>query len=107
MQFGCGFAKPGAARNPTPTSMVLKSNSIETNHMTLLLLGVRSGADVDDQGFPCLSVLSLSEYVKLRQALVRCGDEARQTVHENLSSSARARLPSTFPCMTLIKFSLP
>ncbi|GFR82213.1 hypothetical protein ElyMa_004092400 [Elysia marginata] len=50
--------------------------------------GVRSGADIDDQGFPSLSVLSLSEYVKVRQALARCIDEARQTVRESLSLSS-------------------
>ncbi|GFR78207.1 hypothetical protein ElyMa_003989200 [Elysia marginata] len=44
MQFGCGFAKPGAARNPTPAWMVhlraprkeksqLKTNSRQLPHI--------------------------------------------------------------------------
>ncbi|GFR64523.1 hypothetical protein ElyMa_005509800 [Elysia marginata] len=36
MQFGCGFAKPGAARNPTPASMVHFSlNKPLGNHTSL------------------------------------------------------------------------
>ncbi|GFR79419.1 hypothetical protein ElyMa_002288100 [Elysia marginata] len=56
------------------------------------------GADIDDQGFPSLSVLSPSEYIKLRQALVRYFDES-------LLLSTASRLPSTFKYS--INFSRP
>ncbi|GFS06874.1 arrestin domain protein [Elysia marginata] len=61
------------------------------------LQSVRSGADIDDQGLPCLSVLSVSEYVKLRQALVRSIDEALQTVNESLSLTSASASSFHFP----------
>ncbi|GFR83507.1 multidrug resistance protein 1 [Elysia marginata] len=60
----------------------------EMDIISLQFMSARSGADIDNQGFPSLSVFSPSEYAQLRQALVRCVNEARQTVHESLLSAS-------------------
>ncbi|GFR82418.1 tRNA N6-adenosine threonylcarbamoyltransferase [Elysia marginata] len=79
----------------------LKISAKRQIHAEYERLGVRSGADIDDQGFPSLSSVCRKSVgicqFELRQALVRCVDEARQTVPESLWLSTASASSFHFP----------